>query len=262
MATWTTNTTSTDEAAPSTLQAVRDKFLSLAFRLIVIMLVAIVILAETCSVPKFKNTNANPTVIRQEMDNLIRSGSSKEIELHHDRESNGDNSDMELYQTMMALVTAMKYGDFELQGAKAQEFWAAYAPAKADTTLEYIRFRSAERHVLLRYSNGIAVDVTMEFDQTYLYKATTLNYGTFNGNPLSWLWWRLAGRFISGYPCYVSEAALDGNGIRGDVSLRKYTLRNQFLSWKFPPSKHYNSENVTGHWLYPSTENVPLYRAE
>ena len=241
MATWTTNTTTTDEAAATPLQAARDKILSVGFTLIKFLLLVIILLAEICSVPEFTDTHANPTDIRREMDDQIQSGASREIEFDA-------ADDMELYQTMMSLVRTMKYGDFELEGAKAQEFWAAYAPAKSDTKLEYIRFRSDESRVLLRYSNGIASDITMEFDQNYLYKATTLNYGIFNGSLPRWIYWKLIGRFISGYPCYVTEAVMGGNGVRGDVSLRKYTLRNQFFSWKFPPDKYENSENITEHW--------------
>ena len=242
MATWTTNTTTTDEGSPSPLHAARDKVIGLCFTLSKILIVAIILLAELCSVPEFSETRANPTDIRQEMDGLIQSGSTRELELDLD-------ADLELYQTMMNLVTNMKYGDFELEGSKAQEFWAAYAPAKSDTKLEYIRFNSDDRHVLLRYSNGIASEVTMEFDPNYLYKATTLNYGIFNGSLPRWLYWKVAGRFISGYPCYVTEAFLGGNGIRGDVNLRKYTLRNQFFSWSFHPGKRDYPENITGHWL-------------
>ena len=242
MATWTSSTTSTDEAAPGPLQVARDKILGFCLWLLKIMVVAILLLAEFCSVADFQDTHANPTDIRQEIDGLIQSGSSKELELDLEK-------DMELYNTMMTLVTNMKYGNFELEGSKAQEFWAAYAPGKSDTELKYVRFNSEDRHVLLRYSNGIAAEVTMEFDPNYLYKATTLNYGIFNGSLPRWIGWKIAGRFIKGYPCYVTEASLNGNGIRGDTSLRKYTLRNHFFSWTFHPGRYYHPENITGHWL-------------
>ncbi|MBQ6985663.1 MAG: hypothetical protein IJQ25_01600, partial [Oscillibacter sp.] len=83
---------------------------------------------------------------------------------------------------------------------------------------------------------------------TYLYKATTLRYGVFNGSILRWLYWNLVGRFVKGYPCYVTEATLTGNGIRGDVSLKKYTIRNQIFSWSFNPGKRNQIENVSNHW--------------
>ena len=88
----------------------------------------------------------------------------------------------------------------------------------------------------------------MEFDTNYLYKATTLRYGVFNGSILRWAYWNLIGRFIKGYPCYVTEANLTGNGIRGDVELRKYTIRNQFLSFSFRPGVRNHMENITEHW--------------
>ncbi|MBQ9493305.1 MAG: hypothetical protein IJR54_06160 [Oscillibacter sp.] len=241
MATWRTNTTTTDDGEPSKLQEFRDNFLSFLWKLVKILALVIFLLAEFCSVPTPVDTRSNPTDIRQEMDSLIQSGTTRELELDLD-------NDLDLYNTMMALVTNMKFGDFKLDGSKAQEFWTAYTPAKADTTLEYIQFDSEERRVLLRYSNGINADITMEFDTGYLYKAVILRNGVFNGSILRWAYWNLIGRFVQGYPCYITEANLNGNGIRGDVTVRKYTLRNQLFSWSFPPKKNTQLENVTEHW--------------
>ena len=241
MATWRTNTTTTDDAEASKFDEIKGKVVDTFLFLAKILLIAIVLMAELFSVPTLDDAHANQTDIRQEMDDLIQSGSTKEIEFD-------DSVDLDLYNTMMTLVGNMKYGDFKLEGSKAQEFWTAYAPAKADTTLEYIRFDSDDRHVLLRYSNGIAADVTMEFDTDYCYKATTLRYGVFNGSIVRWLYWNLIGRFIKGYPCYVTEAYLGGNGVRGDLTLKKYTLRNQILSFSFRPGVRNQLENVTGHW--------------
>ncbi|MBR4212218.1 MAG: hypothetical protein IKR84_07525 [Oscillibacter sp.] len=241
MSTYTINTNESSDAAPSTLEKLKGNVVSFASTAAKFLLVAIVLLAEFFSVPKLSDTHATQSDIRQEMDSLIQSGYSRELEFDLD-------TDLDLYNTMMTIVRTMKYGDFRLEGSKAQEFWTAYAPAKADTTLEYIRFDSDDRHVLLRYSNGIAADVTMEFDTNYLYKATTLRYGVFNGSILRWLYWNLIGRFVKGYPCYVTEAALSGNGIRGDVALRKYTIRNQVFSWSFNPGKRNQIENVSEHW--------------
>ena len=245
MATWTTNTTTTDDAEATPLQKARDKILGVGWTLIKILFVMFLIMAEFCSVPKLEDTRSNPSDIREEMDSLIRSGTTRELELDND-----DNADLTLYNTMMTLVTNMRFGDFELEGAKAQEFWAAYAPEKkSDTTLDYIRFQSAERRVLLRYSNGIASEITMEFDDRYLSKTVVLNYGIFNGKILSWIGWKLVGRFAFGYPCYVTEANMNGNGINGDVTIRKFTIRNQVFSWSFSPGKRRQIENITGHWV-------------
>lgn len=241
MATWRTNTTTTDDAEAGKFEQIKGSFVGLCWKIVKFLLLAIFLLAEFCSVPKLSNTHANPADIRQEMDELIRTGTTREIEFDLE-------ADLELYNTMMNLVSNMKYGDFRLEGSKAQEFWTAYAPAKADTTLDYIQFRSDERRVLLRYTNGIAADITMEFDTNYLYKAATIRYGVFNGSILRWAYWNLIGRFVQGYPCYVTEAALGGNGIRGDLSLRKYTIRNQVFSWSFHPGPRNELENVTEHW--------------
>ena len=241
MPTYTINTNETPDAQPSTLEKIKGNVIGFGIKAAQFLLLAIFLLAELFSVPKLSDTHANPSDIRQEMDELIQSGYSRELELDLD-------TDLELYDTMMTIVRTMKYGDFKLEGSKAQEFWTAYAPAKSDTTLEYIQFDSDEQRVLLRYSNGIAADVTMEFDTGYLYKATTLRYGVFNGSILRWLYWNLIGRFIKGYPCYVTEATLSGNGIRGDVSLKKYTIRNQIFSWSFNPGKRNQIENVSNHW--------------
>lgn len=227
--------------APSQLEKVKGGIVGFCKNAIKFLLIAIILLAEFCSVPKLSDTQTNPADIREEMDERIRTGTTKEIEFDLDAE-------LELYNTMMNLVSNMKYGDFRLEGSKAQEFWKAYAPAKADTTLDYIQFNSDERRVLLRYTNGIAADITMEFDTTYLYKAATIRYGVFNGSILRWVYWNLLGRFIQGYPCYVTEATLGGNGIRGDVSLKKYTIRNQVFSWSFRPGPRNQLENVTEHW--------------
>ena len=226
---------------PSQVEKVKGGIIGFGKNAIKFLLLAIFLLAEFCSVPKLSNTHANPADIRQEMDELIRTGTTREIEFDLE-------ADLELYNTMMNLVSNMKYGDFRLEGSKAQEFWTAYAPDKADTTLDYIQFRSDERRVLLRYTNGIAADITMEFDTSYLYKAATIRYGVFNGSILRWAYWKLIGRFVQGYPCYVTEAALGGNGIRGDLSLRKYTIRNQVFSWSFHPGPRNELENVTEHW--------------
>ena len=241
MSTYTINTNETPDAEPSTLEKIKGNVIGFGIKAAQFLLLAIFLLAELFSVPKLSDTHANQSDIRQEMDELIQSGYSRELEFDLD-------TDLELYDTMMTIVRTMKYGDFKLEGSKAQEFWTAYAPAKSDTTLEYIQFDSDEQRVLLRYSNGIAADVTMEFDTTYLYKATTLRYGVFNGSILRWLYWNLIGRFIKGYPCYVTEAPLSGNGIRGDVSLKKYTIRNQIFSWSFNPGKRNQIENVSEHW--------------
>ena len=241
MATWRTNTTTTDDAEAGKFEQIKGSFVGLCWKIVKFLLLAIFLLAEFCSVPKLSNTHANPADIRQEMDELIRTGTTREIEFDLE-------ADLELYNTMMNLVSNMKYGDFRLEGSKAQEFWTAYAPAKADTTLDYIQFQSDERRVLLRYTNGIAADITMEFDTSYLYKAATIRYGVFNGSILRWAYWNLIGRFVQGYPCYVTEAALGGNGIRGDLSLRKYTIRNQVFSWSFHLGPRNELENVTEHW--------------
>lgn len=241
MATWRTNTTATDDPEAGKLEQIKGSFVGLCWKIIKFLLLAIFLLAELCSVPKLSDTQTNPADIRQEMDELIRTGTTREIEFDLE-------ADLELYNTMMNFVGNMKYGDFRLEGSKAQEFWKAYAPAKADTTLDYIQFNSDERRVLLRYTNGIAADITMEFDTNYLYKASTVRYGVFNGRILRWIYWNLLGRFIQGYPCYVTEATLGGNGIRGDVSLKKYTIRNQVFSWSFHPGPRNQLENVTGHW--------------
>ena len=241
MATWTTNTTSTDDAESTPIQKFIEQVLGIGKKLIVLLLVAIVLLAEICSVPKITDTGANPSAVDDEIDGLIRSGSTHELEF--------GNVDMALYRTMMTLVTNMRFGDFTLEGAKAQEFWTAYAPEeKSDTTLEYLRFQSEDRRVSLRYSNGIASEITMEFDDDYLYKAVYLRKGVFNGNIVRWLYWNLIGRFISGYPCYVTEAYLNGNGVNGEPTLKKYSIRNQFFSWSFSPGKRRRIENLTSHW--------------
>lgn len=241
MATWRTNTTSTDDNEPTKLENLRDGVIGIAWKVLKFLLLAIFLLAELCSVPKVSDTRSNPSDIREEMDDLIRSGTTRELELDLDE-------DLELYETMMALVSNMKFGDFTLEGSKAEEFWTAYAPAKSDTKLDFIQFQSAERRVLLRYSNGIATDITMEFDNDYLYKAVTLRHGVFNGNIISWAYWNLIGRFLSGYPCYVTEADLNGNGLRGDVTLKKFTIRNQVLSWSWHPGDHKYIENISDHW--------------
>ena len=241
MSKWTITNEGEEEATPGKLEQMKGNVLGFCKRAIQFLLLAIFLLAELCSVPKVSDTHANPTDIRQEMDNLIQSGTTREIEFDLD-------ADLDLYNTMMTFVTNMKFGDFRLEGSKAQEFWNAYAPAKSDTTLEYIQFDSDERRVLLRYTNGIAADITMEFDTNYLYKATTIRYGVFNGSIIRWAYWNLIGRFIKGYPCYVTEAAVGGNGIRGDVELRKYTIRNQVFSWSFHPGARNQLENVTEHW--------------
>lgn len=241
MATWTTNTTSTDDAEASPLQQARDKILGLGFTVIKLLLVAIVLLAEICSVPKITDTGTNPSAVDDEITELVRSGNTRELEF--------SNVDMSLYRTMMTLVTNMRFGDFTLEGAKAQEFWTAYAPEeKSDTTLDYLRFQSENRRVSLRYSNGIAAEVTMEFDDDYLYKAVYLRKGVFNGNIIRWIYWNLIGRFITGYPCYVTEAYLNGNGVNGEPTLKKYSIRNQFFSWSFSPGKRRRIENLTSHW--------------
>ena len=226
---------------PTRLEKVKGGIVGFCKSAIKFLLIAIFLLAELCSVPKLSNTHASPADIRQEMDELIRTGATKEIEFDLE-------ADLELYNTMMNLVSNMKFGDFRLDGSKAHEFWQAYAPAKSDTTLEYVQFDSEERRVLLRYTNGIAADITMEFDTNYLYKAATIRYGVFNGSIVRWVYWNLLGRFIQGYPCYVTEASLGGNGIRGDVSLKKYTIRNQVFSWSFHPGPRNQLENVTEHW--------------
>ena len=162
MATWTTNTTSTDDAEATPLQKFLEKAVGLCKSVAIFLLLVIIFMAECFSVPKIDLANSNSQDVREEMDDLIRSGTTKELDF--------DNNDMELYRTMMALVTNMRFGDFELDGSKAQEFWTAYAPEeKSDTTLDYLRFQSETRRVSLRYSNGIAAQITMEFDDDYLY---------------------------------------------------------------------------------------------
>jgi hypothetical protein len=242
MATWTTNTTSTDDAAPSPLQKTLDNAISLGKAVAKFLLILIIVMAEGFSIPKIELANSNSQAVRVEMDDLIRAGNTKELEF--------SQYDMALYRTMMALVTNMRFGDFELEGAKAQEFWTAYAPEeKSDTTLDYLRFQSAARRVSLRYANGIAAQITLEFDDTYLYKAVYLRKDVFNGNPIRWLYWILIGRFVSGYPCYVTEANLNGNGVSGDLNLKKYAIRNQIFSWSFTPGKRRRIENITEHWV-------------
>ena len=241
MPTYTINTDGTPESQPNKLEQIKGNVIGFGVKAAQFLLLAIFLLAEFFSVPKLSNTQASQSDIRQEMDELIQSGYSRELEFDLD-------IDLDLYDTMMTIVRTMKYGDFKLEGSKAQEFWKAYAPAKSDTTLEYIRFDSDAQRVLLRYSNGIAADVTMEFDTSYLYKATILRYGVFNGSIIRWLYWNLIGRFVNGYPCYVTEASLSGNGIRGDVSLKKYTIRNQIFSWSFHPGKRTQLENISDHW--------------
>ena len=242
MATWTTNTTSTDDAEPTLFEKIRDGVLGVGWKVIKFLAIAFLVMAELFSVPKLIDTKSNPSDIRQEIDSLIRSGSTRELEL--------SDADRELYRIMMTLVTNMRFGDFTLEGAKAQEFWTAYAPeAKSDTTLNYLQFQSIDRHVLLRYSNGIASEITLEFDDDYFCKSVVLNYGIFNGNFFSWLGWKAALRFVKGYPCYVTEASVNGNGISAEPTLRKYTLRNQFFTWRFNPGQHRHMENVTEHWV-------------
>ena len=249
MATWTTNTTSTDDVAPTLPEKIRDAILGWGFKILKLLLLILFVMAECFSLQKIDDTGASPATIREEMDSLIRSGATKELEIDTDR-----GSDLELYRTMMTLVTNMRFGDFELDGEKAEEFWGAYAPeAKSDTKPDYIRFQSAERRVYIRYSNGISSQIVMEFDNDYLCKSVYMNKGIFNGNVFSWLAWKLVGRFAVGYPCYVSEADMDGNGIRGDIRLRKYTVRNQVFSWRFTPGRKERVENISEHWVVPAT---------
>lgn len=238
----TTTTTSNDEAQPSGLQKTLEQITGFCKAAIKFLFIAIILLAELFSVPKIELANSNSEALRNEMDELIRSGATRELDF--------DNNDMAIYRTMMTLVTNMRFGDFALEGAKAQEFWAAYAPEqKSDTKLDYLRFQSENRRVSLRYDNGIAAQITMEFDDNYLYKAVYVRKDVFNGNVFRWAYWNLIGRFISGYPCYVTEAALNGNSVSGALSLKKYVVRNQVFSWSFSPGKRRRIENITEHWV-------------
>lgn len=240
MATWTT--TSVDDAETSGLQKTLDKAVNFGKAAVKFLLIAIILLAEFFSVPKIELANSNSEALRDETDALVRSGTTRELDF--------DDNDMALYRTMMTLVTNMRFGDFALEGAKAQEFWRAYAPEqKSDTKLDYLRFQSENRRVSLRYGNGIAAQITMEFDDNYLYKAVYIRKDVFNGNPLRWLYWTLIGRFVSGCPCYVTEANLNGNGVSGALSLKKYVVRNQIFSWSFSPGKRRRIENITEHWV-------------
>ena len=248
MATWTTNTTTTDDSESGLLQKIIEKLLGI-FKIVgVFLFFLILVMAECFSVPKISLANSNSDAVRAETHDLISSGATKELEFSGGPESD-NRSDMDLYNTMMTLVTNMRYGDFELDGAKAQEFWTAYAPKeKSDTKLEYLRFQSENRRVSLRYSNGIASEITVEFDDNYFCKAVYLRKDIFNGNPLRWLYWKAIGRFVSGYPCYVTEANLNGNGVNGSPTLQKYVIRNQIFSWSFTPGKRQRIENITKHW--------------
>lgn len=241
MAIWRTNTTSTDEAEPTFLQKAQEKTISVGWSLIKFLVLVLFLLAELCSVPKVSDLHANESDIQQEMRDLVRKGATKELEL----DSSGD---IELYANMMSFVRTMRFGDFELEGDKAQEFWNACAPDKSDTTLEYIHFDSERNHVLLRYTNGISAEIIMEFDSQHFCKAVTLRYGVFNGNLLKWIYWNLIGRFVSGYPRYVSEADTNGNDISDDVTLKKYSIRNQVFSWSWNPDTHKHNESISDYW--------------
>ena len=243
MSTWNTTTTSSDDASPSGFEKLRDGVISWGKLIIKLLIVAIIILAELFSVPKVSDTQMSSGEIREEMDALIRKGATRELEL---KLTGSDNADLDLYRDMMTLVRTMRYGDFELEGSKANEFWTAFAPDKSETKLQYIRFTSEDTHVLLRYTNGIAAEITMEFDGSYLSKAVTLRHGIFNGNIFTWAYWNLIGRFINGYPRYVSEAYLSGSGLRGDVLIKKYVIKNQILH--FSSDSHQSGMSVSDHW--------------
>ena len=107
MATWRTNTTTTDDAEASKFEEIKGNIINICFFLAKILLIAIFLMAEFFSVPELVDTHSNPTDIRQEMDDLIQSGSTREIEFDLD-------TDLELYNTMMTLVSNMKFGDFRL----------------------------------------------------------------------------------------------------------------------------------------------------
>lgn len=233
------NDSAAAEASPSTFEKLRDGMLSGGKTLVKILIVAIIVLAELFSVPKVSDTQMPSEEIRKEMDGLIRKGATRELELDLD-------ADLDLYRDMMTLVRTMRYGDFELEGSKANEFWTAFAPDKSETKLQYLRFDSDDSHVLLRYTNGITAEITMEFDGSYLSKAVTLRHGIFNGNIFTWAYWNLIGRFINGYPRYVSEASLSGNGVRGDVTIKKYVIKNQILH--FSSDSHQTGMSVSDHW--------------
>ncbi|MBQ7682749.1 MAG: hypothetical protein IJT31_11170, partial [Oscillibacter sp.] len=94
MATYTINTDGTPEAEPTTLEKIKGNVIGFGIKAAQFLLLAIFLLAELFSVPKLSDTHANPSDIRQEMDDLIQSGYSRELELDLD-------TDLELYDTMM-----------------------------------------------------------------------------------------------------------------------------------------------------------------
>ena len=211
MATWQTNTTSTDEISSSFWDKPKEIAGNIihTFVIISVLLVLFMIFILLGS-GKLSTERFTPEETLEQ------------TEIDQDKDISPTDLDKTFWISFNQILSTMKYGaSFTLDDGKAAEFGAMYVPEDAGITFTNVSFSREKQTVTVHYQTERNLDITLTIKNNHISKKTIKYHSLSNGNFLEVLWWYGWGKFHKGYPIYNYEASMENGYAVGSETVKK-----------------------------------------